>query len=209
MPLSWPFTRKKVNTRSQEEIANQIALSQVQKKYGRVAPHFKVANIMRPNEGKHDPFEIERKELARIFLEEGQKKAERITQGQKEDVIAWATELKEKLTHLNGQRGGGNGDSVNMSIPAYIGQILLFIIGLGLIACSFFIVFLDIANAMSGGQSPGLSSLAFSQAIHLMNLSRPSLPSVVTANPVSRYYENNRSRPSYGSRRKNRRNRRA
>ena len=86
--------------------------------------HSKVANVLHPNEGYHDPFEIERKQLAKTFLEEGQKEAEKITKGQKQEIIDWASELKEKLNNTKkfNQRGGGNKYSITMDIPIFIGK---------------------------------------------------------------------------------------
>ena len=204
MPFSWPFTRKKLNTRTPAEIANQKALSEVQKKYGRMGRHSKVANVLRPNEGYHDPFEIERKQLAKTFLEEGQKEAEKITKGQKQKIIDWASELKEKLNTAKkfNQRGGENKYSITMDIPIFIGKALLFIIGLGLLACGIVAVFAEIAFVISGGGGgtgvigPGLSLLLVSQSLSMMsmpNFMRPytnNKPNIVVVNnPMNKVSE--------------------
>ena len=142
--------------------------------------HSKVANVLHPNEGYHDPFEIERKQLAKTFLEEGQKEAEKITKGQKQEIIDWASELKEKLNTAKkfNQRGGENKYSITMDIPIFIGKALLFIIGLGLLACGIVAVFAEIAFVISGGggssgSGPGLSLLLVSQSLSMMSM--PSL----------------------------------
>ena len=190
MPWSWPFTRKRTNTRSPQEIANQRALSEVQQKYGRMGRHSKVANVLFPNEGYHDPFEIERKQLSKKFLEEAQLTAQSITKSDRQEVINWANELKQKVNNSN-IRGGGSNGSINMDIPLKIVSVLLFIIGLGLLAGVVFAVMADIAIAISGGEMPGLTLLMLNNSLSLMNISgttsymsRPEEP-VITVNPVT------------------------
>jgi len=187
MPVSWPFTRKRTNIPTLQNLANQKALSAVQQKYGRMGRHSKVANVLFPNEGYHDPFEIERKQLSQKFLEEGQKKAQSITESQKEGIIAWANELKNKIdnVNINGQRGGGK---INIDVPESITKVLLFVIGLGLLGCVVFAVFVDIAIVIAGGEAAGLSSILLNNSLLFMNISPPATrrepETFVTVNPI-------------------------
>jgi hypothetical protein len=204
--MSWLFTRKRTNTRTPQEIANQRALSEVQYKYGRMGRHSKVANVLFPNEGYHDPFEIERKQLSKKFLEEAQLTAQSITTSEREGVINWANELKHKFQgSISG--GGGNSGSINMDIPLYIIKVLLFIIGLGLLSGVVFAVFVDLAVAIASGEVPGLSFFMLNNSLSLMNISwathhtpRREEP-VITVNPLKK--------PQSTPYRSSRRNRRA
>jgi hypothetical protein len=195
--MSWFFSRKVKNTRSPERIANQMALASVQKKYGRVAQHSKVANVMRPNEGYHDPFAIERKQLAQKFLDKAPKKAASFTSEEKQGLIDWVKELKQAAKE-NQNRGFSGGGSISTNVPTAIVTILCFIVGIGLLAISIGAVFLDIAGAFAGGSS-FLSMALFSESLNIMGFSeRPS--------NNSKYVGTNN--PMYSARtRKNRRNR--
>ena len=193
----WPFTRKvkPAANHSPEWYANQKALAEVRKKYGRVATHSRVANVLRPEEGLHDPFAVERKKLAQKFLEEAPKKAEKFTSNEKQALMEWGQHLKMALNEENRlQRGGGNmNDFIHLPIPVLIGKILLYVIGFALLAMTVAAVFVDIAVTFSGNSpnsdNPFLSAILFNQACNLMftthTTNNSEQNSVVTNNPVS------------------------
>ena len=216
----WPFTRKTkpVANHSPEWYANQKALAEVRKKYGRVAPHSRVANVMRPEEGLHDPFAIERKQLAKKFLEEVPKKVQSFTSTEKNALIEWGQQLQVAL-HEEKNRSKGSGKNIEnrfitLPIPIIIVKILLFVIGFALLAMTVATIFLDIALVFmnnSDGSNPFMSVLLFNQASNLIlgassytNTSVESInSSVATTNPAQQYTPNNRY--SYSTRRNNRR----
>lgn len=176
MPFSWPFTRKVAkNNRSVENQAAYQSEYQARKNFGR-GRQSRVANVMGlAKTGTleyHDPFEAKRKEYAEIFLKDAKKKADSITPEQKQGVIDWANELKYKLSLPAG--GGNNGpDDVTISVPRFIGNVLLFLIGFALIAVAVGAVFLEIFAVLMapGGSSPGLSSMLMTQAFYFMGFS--------------------------------------
>lgn len=212
----WPFTRKVKPTanHSPEWYANQKALAEVRKKYGRVAHHSRVANVLRPEEGLHDPFAIERKELAQKFLEEAPKKAQKFTSNEKQALMEWGQQLKMAINEENSlQRGGGNSSGfINLPIPMLIGKILLYVIGFALLAMTVAAVFVDIAVAFTsdpGSSNPFVSALLFNQACSLMfgqstfaTSSGEYQEDVSTANPAY-----SAQQPAYNSRRSRRNNR--
>ena len=172
----WPsFTRKAKNTRTNQERANYQAEFQARTNFGR-GRHSKVANVMSLAKGNmvyHDPFEARKQEYSQIFLKEAKNKADSITQEEKQGVIDWANELKYKAS----QSGGGYSnisDNITMTVPRRIVKVLLFLIGLSILAMGIGAVFVEIAAALAGAQgSLGLSNMFFTNAFVFMNLTTP------------------------------------
>ena len=186
--MPWWFTRKNGNKngRSKSARANQMALAEVQARYGRHGRQARVANVLGEAAGEgfsyHDEFDRDRKKLAKELAEKMEKKEKSFSQSQKEALIEWANRLKEQLDEdkgsSKGQRGGGN---ITMEIPKPVAKILLFAIGLFLLAGGVFFLLLEMVLT---NEVTGSSSMVNMALIYMGISSPPPEPEQYTENPL-------------------------
>lgn len=171
------FTRKANNKPKNNRSANNKAAYQaeweVRSKYGRGA-HSRVANVLRPNEGPHNYVAKEKQRLEAYYKKIYASKLATITPSHKQGLIDIGKQIQEKLGAAAAAGGGGSdSDSINISIPRVLGKVLLFAIGLALLALALGAIFIDLALASNGSGGPGVSSLMFMQSASFMGLGRP------------------------------------
>jgi hypothetical protein len=184
--MAWWFTRKNApkNGRSKSARANQMALATVQGRYGRRGTHARVANVLGEAAGEgfsyHDEFNVDRKKLAKELAEKMEKKEKSFTQSQREGLMKFAKELKEQVDEdsSKGQRGGGN---ITMEIPRPIAKILLFAIGLFLLAGGVFFLLVEMALTGEGAASASMVDMSL---IYMGITTPPPEQGQYTENPL-------------------------
>lgn len=179
------FTRKAKNsplpknTQSSNNKAAFRAEWEVRSKFGRGA-HSRVANVLKPEEGPHNHVAKERARLEAFYKKQYASKLATITPSHKQGLIDIGKQIQEKLGSAAAAGGGSGPDTINISIPKVIAKVLLFAIGLALLALTIGAIFIDVLlSANGGGSSGGLTSLIALQSFTFMGIGRP-LPSFNT-----------------------------